>query len=55
MTHTDYAGARLANGVEQFLRDGDRWPLKLLLSEYRAAEQRAIEAQAANDLQDGDQ
>jgi len=47
MTHTAYAGARLANGVEQFLKDGDRMPLKLLLSEYRAAD-----ALAANDLQD---
>lgn len=55
MTAAYYAGKRLANGVEQFLRDGDKWPLKLLLSEYRAAEEQERAAQAANDLQDGDQ
>lgn len=55
MTPCYYAGKRLANGVEQFLRDGDRMPLKLLLSDYRAAEAKEREAQAANDLQDGEQ
>jgi hypothetical protein len=55
MTHTDYAGHRLANAVAQFLADGDRMPLKLVLADYWAAEERQREAHAANELQDGDQ
>lgn len=54
MTHTDCAGARLANAVEQFLWDGDRTLLKLLLSDYRAAEAHQRVGQAANELQDND-